>query len=299
MSLSYREAGTGGHARSTVLGKTSALNHFVTFLGTKNLVYEACGQDELCNESNLRQFGTYLIEHALAADTGLPLARDTAIQYFSGVTNVLKAKYKDDNLFRSSETWNTEVRGDIMKLITRRHIVNGTEVKDKSKGVGRLLMIEIGQELLDIGTIKSIETRAILNTSYHAVGRGGEVALLTWPCLYWNFNEEHLGGKWNQQKTSDVQEMTFFADSSDYRVCEFHSLASYLVVGGGGRHLSSRTAASSQWVFPSLSNINAASAITAMLKELAHRVDALHPDVSATDIRVGSCNDIVNAEGER
>lgn len=106
MSQSYREAGTGGHARSTVLGKTSALNHFVTFLGTKNLVYEACGQDELCNESNLRQFGTYLIEHALAADTGLPLARDTAIQYFSGVTNVLKAKYKDDNLFRSSETWN-------------------------------------------------------------------------------------------------------------------------------------------------------------------------------------------------
>ena len=39
----------------------------------------------------MRQFGTYLIEHALAADTGLPLARDTAIQYFSGVTNVLKA----------------------------------------------------------------------------------------------------------------------------------------------------------------------------------------------------------------
>ena len=47
------------------------------------------------------------------------------------------------------------------------------------------------------------------------------------------------------------------------------------------------------------SNINTASAITAMLKELAHRVDALHPDVSATDIRVRSCNDIVNAEGER
>ena len=36
-----------------------------------------------------------------------------------------------------------------MKLITRRHIVNGTEVKDKSKGVGRLLMVKIGQELLD------------------------------------------------------------------------------------------------------------------------------------------------------
>ena len=53
------------------------------------------------------------------------------------------------------------------------------------------------------------------------------------------------------------------------------------------------------WVFPSLCNINAASAITAMLKELAHRVDALHPDVCATDIPVGSCNDIVNAEGER
>ena len=48
-----------------------------------------------------------------------------------------------------------------MKLITRRHIVDGTEVEDKSKSVGRLLMIEIGQALLDIGTIKSIE-----NTEY-------------------------------------------------------------------------------------------------------------------------------------
>ena len=76
------------------------------------------------------------------------------------------------------------MRTHIAKLITRRCIANGTEVKDKSKGVGRLTMIEIGRSLLETGTVKSIETRAILNTSYHAVGRGGELALLRWTNLY-------------------------------------------------------------------------------------------------------------------
>jgi hypothetical protein len=297
----YREAGTGGHAKSTVAGKVSALKQFKVFLSTKNMDYDNCSEDELCNESLIRQFGTFLIEHAVTPDGSL-LMRDSATQYFSGMIQNLKDRFgKKVALFQSSETWNTEVRSDIMKLVTRRCIANGTEVKDKSKGVGRNLMIEIGEELLSTGTIKAIETRAILNTSYHAVGRGGEVALLTWDCLYWNYNEEHLGGKWNQQKTSDVQEMTFFADASDFRICEFHSLACYLAVGGGSRHISSRTASSvapASWVFPSLRNINAASAITAMLKELAIKVEALHPDVSAKDIRVGSCNDLVNAEGK-
>ena len=181
------------------------------------------------------------------------------------------------------------------EIDTRRCFAYGTEVKDKSRGVGRLLLIDIDRTLLATGTIKAIETRAILNTSFHAVGRGGKVGLLTWSNLYWNYTEELLGCKWNQQKTSDVQEMTFFADASSFEVCEFHSLACYLIVGGGNQHVTPQNAAA-QWVFPSLNINSATTAIANMLKELATKVEALHPDVTATDIRVGSVNNIINAE---
>ena len=94
-----------------------------------------------------------------------------------------------------------------------------------------------------------------------------------------------------QQKTTDVQEMTFFADARSFEICQFHSLASYLLYGGGNR------STSDAWVFPFLNNVNAAKAITTMLKELSKNVHGLHPEVTATDIRVGSVNDIINAEG--
>ena len=293
----YREAGTGGHAKSTVDGKASAMNHYTAFLLSKGITYSECGEDVLCDESTLRQFGTYLITEAKCEKTGLQLRRDSANQYFSGVVNTLKSLHKRNKVFDQHETWNTEVRTDIAKLITRRCIADGTMVKDKSKGVGRLTLIEIGKSLLSTGTVKSIETRAILNTSYHAVGRGGEVGLLTWSNLYWNFNEELLASSWNQQKTSDVQQMTFFADARNFEICEFHSLACYLAVGGGSRHLSARSGGQS-WVFPCFASISTTKATSNMLKELSKTVDVLSSDVTATDLRVGSVNDIINAEGD-
>jgi hypothetical protein len=205
----YREAGTGGRAKSTIVGKEAAMKHFKTYLLSRGIIYSEASEEILCSESSFRQFGTYLIEDA-KLDDGRLIARDTAQENFSGAVNTLKDLYPKNDVFHVHETWNTDVRTDIAKLITRRCIENGTKVKNKSKGIGRLTMIEIDRSLLKTGTVKSIETRAILNTSYHAVGRGGEVALLTWTNLYWNFNEELLAGSWNQQKTTDIQQMTFF-----------------------------------------------------------------------------------------
>ena len=91
--------------------------------------------------------------------------------------------------------------------------------------------------------------------------------------------------------------MTFFADARNFEICEFHSLACYLAVGGGGRHLSARSGGQS-WVFPCFASISTTKAISNLLKELSKTVDVLSSDVTATDLRVGSVNDIINAEGD-
>ena len=89
MSLQYREAGTGGSSSSTIKGKLTAIGHFATFLATLGLDYEKSGEDAICNESILRQFGTYLII-TTSADLGKQMAPDTATQYFSGTVMTLK-----------------------------------------------------------------------------------------------------------------------------------------------------------------------------------------------------------------
>lgn len=139
----YEEAGLTGRAQSTIRGKESAMKHYEAFLASMNLVYEECSESVLVNESMFRQYGTYLIDFAERLDGSDVLRRDSANQYFSGAVNTLKKLYKDNNLWRTG-SWLADVRQDIHKLITRRCIVEGKEVKDKSKGVGRLVMIDIG-----------------------------------------------------------------------------------------------------------------------------------------------------------
>ena len=91
--------------------------------------------------------------------------------------------------------------------------------------------------------------------------------------------------------------MAFFADERNFEVCEFYSLACYLAVGGGSRHLNA-TSGGQSWVFPCFANISTTKAISKMLKELSKTVDVLPSDVTATELRVGSVNEIINAEGD-
>jgi hypothetical protein len=139
--MEYREAGTGGVAKSTIVAQHSALLHFVAYLKTKNLVYETMTEDEICQESLLRQFGTYLITTARTKKGKKMFRRDSA---YGSVIQTLKRKFKKNELL-SNPTFVTEVRSDILKLIARRNILEGEEISEKSKGVGRNVMMLIGK----------------------------------------------------------------------------------------------------------------------------------------------------------
>ncbi len=62
---SYRLSGTGGHAKSTITGRGSALVHFNDFLTTKKMSnFADLSQRELCSIQLFQEYGTYLSEHA-------------------------------------------------------------------------------------------------------------------------------------------------------------------------------------------------------------------------------------------
>lgn len=142
--MMYREAGLCGRSESTIRGKATAMKHYKTFLTSMDLVYEECSESDLINEPMFRQFGTCMIDFASRLEGTDALRRDSGNQYFSGAVNTLKQLYRNNQLWTTG-SWLVEVRNDIHKSITRCCIADGTEVKDKSKGVGRLVMIDIGE----------------------------------------------------------------------------------------------------------------------------------------------------------
>lgn len=83
------------------------------------------------------------------------------------------------------------------------------------------------------GTIKAIEMRAALATSFHAVGRGGEIGLLSWKALYRNHSDDSLCGTWAQKKVSNTLDVDYLQDVSCYAIDELDYLACYAIMGGG------------------------------------------------------------------
>lgn len=157
-------------------------------------------------------------------------------------------------------------------------------------------LFNAGEKLMSLGTIKAIEMRAALCTTFHAVGRGGEAGLLTWKSLYWDFNDDTLCGTWAQQKVHNALDINFFADAQEYSICVVNALACYLIVGAGARFLTPHNI-DKGWVFPNLAAGTATTMISNFLKECSTSIDELHSDVTATDLRVGSLCEIVYAEG--
>jgi hypothetical protein len=157
-----------------------------------------------------------------------------------------------------------------------------------------LSLFNAGHKLMSLGTIKAIEMRAALCTTFHAVGRGGEAGLLTWKSLYWDFNHETLCGTWAQQKVHNALDINFFADAQDYSICEVNALA--CIVGAGAKFLTPQNI-DKGWVFPNLAAGTATTMLSNFLKECSESIPELHSDVTATDLRVGSLCEIVYAEG--
>ena len=94
--------------------------------------------------------------------------------------------------------------------------------------------------------------------------------------------------------------MCYFQDHNAYQMCLLHSMACYLIVGGGSRHRH-RVDPEKKFIFPFLAILSqssggAAKAMSKYLSDLvkAKSVPGLYEDTTATFLRIGSTNTMVN-----
>jgi hypothetical protein len=126
--------------------------------------------------------------------------------------------------------------------------------------------------------------RAAIVINWLAVGRAGEVALMTWNCLSLPTSGEYLTADWAQKKTSTFQPMSFFPDRSSYEIDYLHCLASYLITSRG--KLGEQT-----FIFSQLQKMRApATKLTTWLKEK----DKEKVNYVGTSLRIGAANQMAN-----
>jgi len=74
--------------------------------------------------------------------------------------------------------------------------------------------------------------RAIICSLYHAIGRAGEVGLIAWDLLQYNYCVLGPEVDWNDRKNGKSAPVTFFNDAHTYLIDWLHSIFCYLMADG-------------------------------------------------------------------
>ena len=114
-----------------------------------------------------------------------------------------------------------------------RCIEDGKPLTSKSTPIMRSTLRSLCQVCLRMPSFEA-QRWAFVN-AFHAVGRTGELADATWNNSYWDSDDHVPYILWNERKVAKQSWLNFFCDFQHYEICWFHSLACYLVMGGGSQ----------------------------------------------------------------
>jgi hypothetical protein len=82
--------------------------------------------------------------------------------------------------------------------------------------------------------------------------------------VFWDYELENLIMDWKEMKTGDDDKMNFFSDASSKLQDFHHSLACYLILGGGNSALTASSDA--KWIVPDLARNQETAAAAVMTK---------------------------------
>ena len=154
------------------------------------------------------------------------------------------------------------VRFAIETKVGRRRIKDGPSVSESSIPIGREILKKICHSLMLTGDSESMKRRFAMVTTFLAVGRSGEVACSSWNSVTWDYDLQNVTMDWKELKTGDADQIIFFSDATTKLLDFYHSMACYLILGGGNSALTATSDAN--WLIPDLarSHDTAASVMT-------------------------------------
>ena len=183
--MEFEKAGTT-MSDKTETGRVKAIKHLDLFLalkqlGTLNELIGAYKESILCDKELYQEFGTYLIYTATSLMNNDKINDGNALGILSHITKLSSTKFPNNSTWISSpfNTWYSTLRDDTRKTILRRNLKEGIKASpgDEKHPIGRELLSEMGEGLLELGTVESEKQRCAMNMSFAAIGRSGEVSI--------------------------------------------------------------------------------------------------------------------------
>ena len=163
-----------GNQPSTVAGRNSAKAVFVEFIKMKGLEsFEIIIENEaiICEKSLMKQFASFLIDYAVSSKSALPFKGGVALQYLSGVINIIRQRWPENVNYRNkAPEWIADIRKSIDKEIRRKCIDTGREYAEKSPPIGRNSMGIIAESLLRSNNAAALMSRSAIITNFCSVG---------------------------------------------------------------------------------------------------------------------------------
>ncbi|OYX41102.1 hypothetical protein B7Y94_05555 [Candidatus Saccharibacteria bacterium 32-49-12] len=226
--------------------------------------------------------------HVSFQQTGELVAPGTAKTLFNAAVNVLRKRHPKNELWNvHTEDWYTAIVRDVEVTTSKRRILVGLPVHEKSEGIGREVLCRMMQASLSVAPnkqLQAIKDRIALVTTFLAIGRSGEVGFTSYNLSKWNSIYECINLEWPNLKRSEQQPLSFFPDVDCMEIDFYHAFGCYLAVGGDSSSVSSMDAES--WIFPFL-RANAAAKVTEAVKRFVGKVPGVPSGATGTCLRVG------------
>lgn len=143
---------TGGTAASTLNGKNAAVNQFNSMQRLRELPdFNNLTEEEVCSVELFQIFARYITETATTGkEKDKLLMKDTCTQYVSGFKNLAFAKFPQNIIWTTERLWYTKLRSVIASAVSRRQILLGLAVQEKSDAVDRTLLTSIMKSLMKV-----------------------------------------------------------------------------------------------------------------------------------------------------
>lgn len=143
---------TGGTAASTLNGKAASLKQFNSMQRLRDQPeFENLSEDEVCSVQLFLVFARFITENATTVKAkDKLLMRDTYIQYVSGFKNLALARFPKNEIWAVEHLWYTKLRSVISAAVSKRQILSGLAVQEKSDAVDRTLLTSIVKSIMKV-----------------------------------------------------------------------------------------------------------------------------------------------------
>ncbi len=265
-------------------------------------------------EEMFLKFATYLMTAHIpwANNNSKSLALNSRLEYFSAIKEILLNRFPDHPRFAEPalKNWYKRLRDNIEKKFTTERmdkIQNGDSMDRGTKPIYRrtdpsFYRVDDRERMMNDGIDleslcfklmqqckqgnSSMQKRALLVITFHAMARGGEARFVKFNDMRWDGYYLSPDMQWFQVKTAMQTPMIFVCDYDSYKSCFYHAIACYFSMDKGLIHPHPKDGGG--YLFPSLvgdmQREHVTKFITQTIKAL---IDTEDNGLSARSLRYG------------